>query len=854
MKKTVMIILALVSFLFSKEMNRKETQLVAKNWYQNFFNESKIKNFIPLGENSQLHTYTFENGGFVIVTTDDNLYPVVGYSKDSEFNPNIEINSMKSWFSGYYEQVDIAKSSKERFKENNLLWEKVLNNSFDFVDSKNGSIEPLVETKWDQNPIYNMYCPMINGDQAVVGCVATAMAQILRYWNFPNHGIGSKTYTDYQGCGQTLSANFGDATYDWSKMPLMLTNGNSDEEKHHVAQICYHLGVSVSMMYGTAASGGSGAYSWDVPGALENYFNFNSSISFKEKSYYSNSEWISKLKNELNEDRPLYYSGYGEVGGHAFVCDGYQPTDHFHFNWGWSGQNDGYYYLDNLAPGSGGAGGGGFNFTQGQGALFNCYPNEVDVSLYPKIPDFLLEEESIEIDLSNYFTSNMNNSLTYTVEDVSNNSIVSTSISGSILTINKISNGEAELKVKATSSFDSSFDKFKILSRDYKPIAGNGYMVELSEGSFMEYNDSEIKDLEKISFFSMVKRNSENSSAIFSKAATTMNGIYTTISPYGTVKFSVQVENGTKRKVSSNTKLDSGKWYQVAGVYDGKDVKIYINGVLDNEKSYETVLPVKNNDYPVLIGKLSSKLFDGFIDNFYIFDRALTLQEIRDNMFISNFDNYLMGTDFNQGFGYTITNIPNNGEINLVNFPNNPYEISEAPQMFMALANETSNGDLDSFNLSNYSVVSNPENGDLNLSSDGTFSYTPNNGFNGDDTFTYKVSVDGIDSDPYSLRFIVGNESGIDNEMVIDQFKIISAYPNPFNPSTTIKFEVSSISNLTMNIFNSNGELVQERKLLNMNVGSHNIKIDGSNLSTGIYFVSLTNGATVQTMKLMLLK
>ncbi|MBP5781977.1 MAG: C10 family peptidase, partial [Bacteroidales bacterium] len=141
-------------------------------------------------------------------------------------------------------------------------------------------------------------------------------------------------------------ANFGNTTYDWDNMPGTVTVASPYAEQLATATLMYHCGVSVNMMYGTSASS---AYSEDVPYALESYFGYTTS-GILYKSNYSNSGWISLLKNELDAYRPIYYCGSGIYGGHAFVCDGYDSDNKFHFNWGWSGNANGYFAIGNLNP------------------------------------------------------------------------------------------------------------------------------------------------------------------------------------------------------------------------------------------------------------------------------------------------------------------------------------------------------------------------------------------------------------------------------------------------------------------------------------------------------------------------
>jgi hypothetical protein len=138
-----------------------------------------------------------------------------------------------------------------------------------------------------------------------------------------------------------------------------------------MATLLWHAGISVDMMY---SPGGSGAYSEDATAAMISNFRYHPNTSLKYKSDYTEDAWAQLLRENLDQKRPMYYHGFGS-GGHAFNVDGYQGTNYFHFNWGWSGSYNGYYYLTNLNP-------GGSNFTEGQGAIVNLYPDTLN-NTYP---------------------------------------------------------------------------------------------------------------------------------------------------------------------------------------------------------------------------------------------------------------------------------------------------------------------------------------------------------------------------------------------------------------------------------------------------------------------------------------
>ena len=228
--------------------------------------------------------------------------------------------------------------------------------SLDGASSEKTDINPLLATTWDQGEPYDKYSPATsNGMKTPTGCVATAMAQVMYYHKWPSRGTGEHSYTSRTN-GFPLHADFGSAEYRWDLMQdhygstsldgssVRTDFGYDEASAEAVSTLMFHCGVSVDMDYDYY---GSGASSMHVGRALTTYFSYDKGVSFSQKCWYSNEEWEEKLYNELSEGRPLYYSGHGDDGGHAFVCDGYQ-NGYFHFNWGWSGSGNGYYLVTGI--------------------------------------------------------------------------------------------------------------------------------------------------------------------------------------------------------------------------------------------------------------------------------------------------------------------------------------------------------------------------------------------------------------------------------------------------------------------------------------------------------------------------
>ena len=194
----------------------------------------------------------------------------------------------------------------------------------------------------------------------------------LKYWEYPSQGTGFHSYNedDYG----TISANFGSTTYQWSSMPNNISSSNNA-----VATLMYHCGVSVDMNYSPQVSG---AYVITAQSpvthcseyAFTTYFGYDNSVQGVERANYTTDSWIQLLKTELDAGRPIEYAGFGSGGGHAFVCDGYDNNDYFHFNWGWGGYYDGYFLIDALNPSGTGTGGGDGGYNSGHQAVIGIMP------------------------------------------------------------------------------------------------------------------------------------------------------------------------------------------------------------------------------------------------------------------------------------------------------------------------------------------------------------------------------------------------------------------------------------------------------------------------------------------------
>ena len=288
-----------------------------------------------------------DNNGFVIVAGDDRVKPILAYSTSGCFNPSDIADGFEFTLSTFSHEIQYIREHNIAATDDiTAEWQSVAENGYINKERKNRAVVgPLCPTIWNQNWPYNSQCPEDeegSGGRVYAGCVATAMGQVMKFWNWPAQGTGTHTYNPSGYAQQT--ANFGETEYHFELMPNDLDSLSTEEDYYYIAQFLHHCGISVDMQY---SGHGSGAYSQDVITALNNYFKYScddmETLSFWGFNFYTIEQWTQMLKDGgLDEGMPLYYSGSDDsgAGGHAFVCDGYDENDYFHFNWGWSGKDD----------------------------------------------------------------------------------------------------------------------------------------------------------------------------------------------------------------------------------------------------------------------------------------------------------------------------------------------------------------------------------------------------------------------------------------------------------------------------------------------------------------------------------
>lgn len=288
---------------------------------------------------------TSDSNGFVIVSAHASTVPVLAYSAEAGFDPDHIPPPIAWWIEQYEAQIRHAALNKTEPQEIRDAWLHLSRGATSPQAARQAQqVNALIRTKWNQDSYYKAFCPQ----NTLTGCVATTMAQIMKFWSYPTQGTGAHTY-QHKVYG-TLSADFGETTYAWDKMQTTL-RGKNDA----VATLMYQCGVSVDMNYGPAVSG---AYAIAATSpithcaeyALKTYFGYSSTLRGVQRKNYTETQWANLLRKELDAGRPVIYTGFTSQEGHTFICDGYDDKGYFHFNWGWGGTYDGYFLVDALTP------------------------------------------------------------------------------------------------------------------------------------------------------------------------------------------------------------------------------------------------------------------------------------------------------------------------------------------------------------------------------------------------------------------------------------------------------------------------------------------------------------------------
>lgn len=377
MNKILYFLLFLIPFIgTANPVNIKQAMNVGKNFY--FTRVASHKNiaytdleltYVTSDNSTDPAYYIFNSNtnGYIIVAADDAVTPVLGYSDEGNFNPTNISPEFSYVMSNISKEIINAKEKKLTASDKISKQWNEYSEKPNLQKAKNIiTVGPLLLTLWDQSFPYNAQCPVdpagSNG-HAIVGCVAISLSQVMKYYNYPLHGTGTKTHYSNYG---THTVNFANQTYNWNAMQYSMMPSSVYTE---TAKLLYHAGVAVEMDWGPTSSG---AMQYGMVTAYVDYFQYDPSCEIIDREQgFTDETWKAALMQQLDINRPMCYVGYGDAGGHAWNCDGYQGEpgyEFFHMNWGWGGTANGYISLSDVSASP------SMDFNNWQQVIINIFP------------------------------------------------------------------------------------------------------------------------------------------------------------------------------------------------------------------------------------------------------------------------------------------------------------------------------------------------------------------------------------------------------------------------------------------------------------------------------------------------
>ena len=317
-------------------------------------------------QHESFYAFNCSEDGFIIVAADDNVDNLIGaYSPNGSLDFGNLPKPVAEWLSAYDEAVRrLASSGEDRAQSISI-----------------SPVEPLLTTKWNQNHPFNIMCPVVDSDNGFAGCTITALAQIMKYWNYPDKGHGIITNDNRP---QDAPVDLSLSHYDWDNMLDIYDSGFSNEQANAVALLMRDLGVLCNADYQSAQTPASFLGALELP----EHFGYSDKIKYFQRNMCTSEDWRLIIYNELKNGRPVLYCGYPMTGdGHAFVCDGIDSRGLLHINWGWGGLSDGYFDMNILSPANLGIGAGGGRFFFNQWIITGIAPEYVEIKdpVYPYI-------------------------------------------------------------------------------------------------------------------------------------------------------------------------------------------------------------------------------------------------------------------------------------------------------------------------------------------------------------------------------------------------------------------------------------------------------------------------------------
>ncbi len=869
----MLILMTVFVSLFSAPVSTDKAVRIAEKAFRAFTDTDGVisfKRYHVNGADTLFIEVEFNDDSFVIVSCDDSAEPIMGYSTESGLTDYDDHPALSEMFTSWTQEISYARLNNLQNPLASQKWQAYENNDIPTMMNERDAVSPLLSTTWNQGWPYNKYCPSTSsggsGGHVWAGCVATAMAQVMKFYNFPDQGTGSHSY--YHSTYGTQSANF-NTTYDWAGMP---TGYGNDE----IAKLMRHLGVAVNMDYDPS---GSGAYSSVALSAMKTYFGYESSARLAYKNSYSTTGWINVLKTELNAGRPLYYHGYG-TGGHAFNVDGYNSSNYFHLNWGWGGYYNGYFLITDLTPGS-------MNFTSSQGAFVGLQPagplapTDIELSYKIVMNGNVIGDVVGELSTTD---SNPGDTFTYTLPGTaSDNSYFS--ISGSSLVL--AHNVDADLKSSYNIKVRSTDSDGLYIEVDFLILAlkqGMNFIAKSNYTGYMYLKEQFGEDSQYIGNWSG-----------YTIHVGDFNGDgkddYLAHAPDGRLYYRHDLN-------SSSTYIGNWSGYKIyTGDFNGDGKDDYLGQAPDGKLYYrhdfnQSSTYIGNwSGYKLYVGDFNGDGKDDYLGHApdgRLYHRPDFTQS---STYIGNWSGYKIYVgDFNgDGKDDYLGHAPDGRLYYRYDFDQNSTYIGNWSGYKILVGDFNGDGKDDYLghapdgrlyyrydfyqsskyigNWSGYSLFI----GDFD--SDGTDDYlgqAPDGGL----YYRYDFDKSSIYMGNWAgYKIYVGDFSGnimenngnqltgpVEPEENVAPFEFMGNYPNPCNPETNISFNINEDdTNVRVKIYNMKGQIVRNLINENFDKGSHSVKWLGKDehdnqVGSGVYFYKISSGSFTKTCKLTVLK
>ena len=368
--------LAVASTAWAESINEKQAQNIATRFMASHAKgssslklASRAKQMNATAGNDKASYYIFNagsNNGYVIVAGDDRAPAVLGYSDKGSFNNQDVPQAMQELLESYAAQIEALGQGAKAAPQLKM----------------GRAITPLVKATWSQNNPFNVLLPILpDGKHAAVGCVATALAQVMYYWQWP-----ARPTRPVAAYTSEYTSDDGTLRFDMPELPVIDFNWSAMQGSYLYSDSTSAAGLAAATLNLYCAQAmemnfkfnSSGATTSAIPCQAATYFDYDATAHMESRSGYTAQGWADLLYNELAAGRPVIYSGRKMSGGHAFICDGYDGNGMFHFNWGWNGNSNGYFLLNVLNPDLQGTGSasGTYGYILGQGAIVGFQPNK----------------------------------------------------------------------------------------------------------------------------------------------------------------------------------------------------------------------------------------------------------------------------------------------------------------------------------------------------------------------------------------------------------------------------------------------------------------------------------------------